>query len=173
MLTKTDIAAIRAANDLCIHLNRRHPNGLVRLIKRKSYNAKPFETDQEYTIEGATVAMATLRGKESIEQGNVECFAMVGLYHDQHSHASCILKTLRADDEIMFSFYPDAHTNGYVAMGGLHADTLYLRVRRDGKTIADWELQTSICPSNSARMCRGVPDSESYKKDAEEARKVA
>jgi hypothetical protein len=80
---------------------------------------------------------------------------------------------LRADDEITFRFYPDAHTNGYVAMGGLHADALYLDVRREGKVIARWELDISITPANSARMCRGVPNAESYARDASEARQVA
>ena len=49
VLSKTDIAAIRSADCICVHLNAKNPQGLVRLIKRKPYDAKPFETDQEYT----------------------------------------------------------------------------------------------------------------------------
>jgi hypothetical protein len=173
MLTKLDIAALRRCDDICVHLGSRHPEGLVRAIKRKGYgNTDPFATDIEHIVT-AKVAIDTLRGRRAMEAGGVECFAMIGVYIPQHTGQSAILKTLRADDEITFRFYPDAHTNGYVAMGGLHADVLYLDVRRDGKTIARWQLAISICPANSARMCRGVPNSEHYSAEAESARKVA
>jgi hypothetical protein len=170
MLTKSDITAIRAADDICVHLGTRNPQGLVRLIKRKGYNAKPFETDQEYILESVTVTMETGLGLSALESGAAECFAMAGIYHNQRSGVSSILKTLRVGDELTFSFYPDAGTNGYVAAAGLHADSLYLHVRRaSGRQT--WELCDSICPNNSARMCRGVPNSESYESEAMEARK--
>jgi hypothetical protein len=172
MLTKDDIHAIRRANDICVHLNARHPQGLVRLIKRKPYNAKPFETDQEHILT-ATATMETLEGKRAFEAGTAECFAMAGIYHDQACGVSSILKTLRVGDELQFSFYPDGHTNQYVAASGLHADILYLHVRRDGKRVARWEFETSICPNNSARMCKGVPDTRDYERAAIEGRKIA
>ena len=172
MLTKTDIAAIRAADDICIHLGKRNPSGLVRLIKRKSYNAKPFETDQEYLLEGVKVAMETLLGKTALESGAAECFDMVGIYHSQNTPTSSILKTLRVGDELTFSFYPDCHSNGYVAAAGLHADCLYLHVTRNDKR-QSWELASQVCANNSARMCKGVPNSRDYDHAAEERRKLA
>jgi cold shock CspA family protein len=172
MLTKNDIAAIRKANDICVHLSARNPQGLVRLIKRKRYDAKPFETDQEHVMT-ANVVMDSLRGQAAFESGTADCFAMAGIYHDQRVQVSNVLKTLRVGDEVTFEFSPDAHTNGYIAAAGLHGDALYLRVRRNGKFIARWELTSSVCPSNSARMCRGVPDSDTYARDAAEARKIA
>jgi hypothetical protein len=171
MLTKNDIAAIRRADDICIHLNSRNPNGLVRLIKRKAYDAKPFETDQEYILT-ATATMETMEGKRALENGNAECFTMAGIYHSQASGVSSILKTLREGDEIIFSFYPDMHSNGYVAAAGLHADGLYLHVRRNGKR-QTWEFDSQVCPNNSARMCKGVPANRDYDNAASEARKIA
>jgi hypothetical protein len=172
MLTKTDIDAIRRADDLCIHLGTRNPNGFVRLIKRKPYNAKPFETDQDYILENAVVKVETTLGQRALESGAAEFFESVGLYHNQASPASSILKTLRAGDELTFSFYPDCHSNGYVAAAGLHADCLYLHVTRNGKR-QSWEIAQSICPNNSARMCRGVPNSSDYDRAAFERREVA
>lgn len=172
MLTKTDIQAIRRADDICIHLGSRHPQGLVRLIKRKPYDSRPFETDQEYILETAHVQMETSLGKTAIESGSAECFAMAGIYHGQGAGVSSILKTLREGDDITFSFYPDGHTNGYVAAAGLHADILYLYVRRNGKR-QTWEFDVSVCPNNSARMCHGVPNGSDYDRSASEARKVA
>jgi hypothetical protein len=172
-LTKTDVTALRKCDDICVHLNSKSPGGLVRAIKRKGYgNPDPFATDLEHIVT-AKVEIDTLRGRRALEAGDVHCFAMIGVFHSQHTGESSILKTLRANDEITFRFYPDAHTNGYVAMGGLHADALYMDVRRDGKVIARWELDISIMPANSARMCRGVPNSESYSRDAIEARNIA
>jgi hypothetical protein len=170
MLTKTDIAAIRRADDLVIHLNPRHPAGLVRLIKRKPYNAKPFETDQEYVLEGVTVSIDGYKAKAALEAGAVQCFDSVGIYPDQNTPVSNVLKTLRAGDEIEFCFHPDYHCNGYVAAAGLHADSLILIVRRNGKRHAQWELASQVCADNSARMCRGAPNSESYHQSADQRR---
>lgn len=169
MLTKDDITAFRKADDLCVHLDKSGP--CVRLIKRKAYDAKPFETDIEYLVTSAGVEMYGYRNKDALANG-ARCFAMVRFYHDQFTPESATVKTLKAGDEIIFEFHPDRHTNGYVAAAGLHADCMMLRVRRDGKTVANWELETTICPDNTARMCRGVPDSESYAKDAESGREI-
>jgi hypothetical protein len=171
-LTKNDIHALRHAHDICVHLNARHPLGLVRLIKRKPYDAKPFETDQEHVLT-AVVKLYGHRGRNELENGSAHFFAMRGIYHNQHTALSYLLKALRAGDELEFTFWPDAHTNGYVAMSGLHADVLYMRAYRKGRVSFDVEIETSICPSNSARMCKGVPNSEIYERDAEQARKVA
>jgi hypothetical protein len=173
MLTKNDISAIRNANDICVHLGKHNPSGLVRLIKRKAYNAKPFETDQEHVLEGVKVTAETGSAQTALENGAAEFFAMAGIYHDQGTPVSNILKSLRVGDELTFSFYPDGHSNGYVAASGLHADILYLYVYREGKRRTTWELAHSICPSNSARMCRGVPNSDYYDRDAAAARKIA
>ena len=172
MLTKNDIAAFRAADDICIHLGKQHANGLVRLIKRKAYDAKPFETDQEYVLEGVRVTMETALGQTALDSGAAECFASGAIYHDQGTPLSGALKTLRVGDDLTFSFYPDGHSNGYAAAAGLHADVLYLDVRRNGKR-QRWTVATSICPANSARMCRGVPSGQSYERDAERVRKLA
>lgn len=173
MLTKNDISAIRNATAICIHLGTRgNAAGTVRLIKRKPYNAKPFETDQEYILETARVKMETTLGQTALESGAAECFAMENIYHSQGAPVSSILKTLRVGDDITFSFWPDCHSNGYVAAAGLHADCLYLHVVRNGKR-QTWEFSNSICPANSARMCRGVPASRDYHNAADERRKIA
>jgi hypothetical protein len=172
MLTKLDIAAIRKADDLVVHLNAQYPDGVVRLIKRVRPDLKnPFAHDVEHKIESAKVELSGHRGRDGLANGSVKCFAMIGLYHGMCEHASGVMKTLRAGDEVTFKFYPDAHTNGYLSACGLHGDALYLQVRRKGKTIAKWHLDESICPPNSARMCSGVPKSEHYDKDGAEARK--
>lgn len=173
MLTKMDVAAIRQADDICVHLNARNPDGLVRLIKRKRYSdSRPFAEDIEHVLT-AKVDLYGLRGRAELAAGTVECFAMCGLYHSQQHQVSLALRSARAGDELTFSFAPDHHTNGYVAAQSLHADALLLVIRRAGKTIARWDLDISITPSNSARMVRGVPTSEGYYRDADEARRVA
>lgn len=173
MLSKDDIAAIRRADDLVIHLNSKYPAGLVRLIKRKPYNAKPFETDQEIVLESAKVSIEGHKAHAGIESGQVQCFDSVGIYPSQNTPVSNVLKTLRAGDEVEFQFRPDYHCNGYVAAAGLHADALMLIVRRNGARHAEFELAMGICPDNSARMCRGVPFSEYAERCAAERRAIA
>lgn len=157
MLTKDDIHAIRHADSVCVHLNTRNPKGLIRLIKRKPYNAKPFETDQEHVLPATAAMDNAWKHQELVESGAIQCFAMAWIFHSQQCHVSSVLKTLRVGDELRFRFYPDAHTTQYGEELGLHGDVLYLDVYRDGKPHARWELESSMCPDNSARMCRGVP----------------
>jgi hypothetical protein len=157
-ITKTDIAAIRSADTLCVHLNKTNSTGLIRLIKGRD-RAKPFSEDQEYVLP-CSVELHGYNHRTAIENG-AQCFAHVYLFHSQHTPVSCIMNTLRAGDEVTFVFYPDAHSNGYLAKAGLHGDALYMHVRRGDKRY-EWNLQTSTCPENSARMCRGVPPSQSY-----------
>ncbi len=164
-LTRTDLIALRKADSLCVHLGK---NTMVRAIKRADCG-EPFARDLEHIIP-AEVGFENIRGRDNAA---AECFAMVNLYPSQKHSAVLILRTLREGDELTFSFYPDAHSNGYMAAAGLHGDALMLHVRRDGKQIAHWELCSSCCPSNSARMVRNVPDTESYHNSAIEARKVA
>ncbi len=170
MLTKSDIIALRTADSLCVHLGKDYT--VARAIKRNpKTEAKPFAQDTDHMV-NCEISLNGSRGQDELKSGRVKCFALINLYHSQKHTATLILHTLRENDEITFRFYPDAHTNGYVAMSGLHADCLYMDVRRQGKTIGHWELQSSICPTNSARMVNGVPDSESYRNDAVSARKA-
>jgi hypothetical protein len=171
MLTKADVKALRNADSLCVHLSRDYT--AVRAIKRKRYgDADPFATDQEHIV-SASVALRGFRGRDGLADGRVKCFAMINLYPSQKHNATLILHTLREGDQIAFQFSPDGHTNGYLSAAGLHGDALYMRVLRQGKFIAEWEMATSFCPSNSARMICGVPNSAHYEQDAAEARKVA
>jgi hypothetical protein len=172
MLTKDDITAFRKADCMSVHLSKDHPNGLVRLIKRKAFNAGPFEGDKEYLPTTVKVVMETMRGQEALDAGTARCFELVYFYHEQGTPASSIIKTLRVGDDVTLSFYPDCHSNGYVAAQALHADCLYLKVRRGGKHVATWCLDQSVCPNNSARMCYGVTPDRDYLNAAEERRSM-
>ena len=168
LLTKTDVAAFRAADTLCVHLHKDKPAGLVRLIKRiPKSDENPFGPfDREHVL-SADVAMTEYGWKEHVEAGRVKCFAHVSFYHEQHTSASNIIRQLRVGDEVTFEFRPDSHSNGYLARFGLHADVLVMKVRRSGITYT-WELDSSVTPENSARMCAGWPSSQRYLDSAKE-----
>lgn len=172
MLTKFDIAAIRKADDITVHLSVRHPEGLVRLIKRKRHADGPFAQDMEHVLP-AKAEIETIHGRAELESGRAQFFAMAYIYHDQHGQVSLALKSLRVGDELTFSFYPDAWTNQYAARERLHGDLLLMKVRRKGKTIARWEIAHSVCPDNSARMCQGVLPSDWYERAAERGDRAA
>jgi hypothetical protein len=159
-LTKLDIAAFRKADTLCVHLHKNKPNGLVRLIKNADRNVA-FDSNKEHVLE-CPVTLHGWHNRDAILDG-ANCFAHISFYHAQNTPASCIVNTLRVGDEISFEFYPDAHSNGNTTKAQLHADALYLIVRRDdGNKRYRWTMDVSICPDNSARMCHGVPSSEDY-----------
>jgi hypothetical protein len=63
--------------------------------------------------------------------------------------------TLRPGDVVSFNWFPDANTNENLREVGLHADTLYVIVQR-GKKSAQYMAAVSVCPDNSARMCKGA-----------------
>ena len=154
-LTKQDIQAIHKADDIVVYLDANNPTGLVKLIKRRDWN-KPFSEDQDWVI-NATASI------DSGFKDGIHCFAMCNVKQFHYSGASSIMATLRAGDECNFRFWPDAHTNKYTANADLHGDVLYLDVRRDGKLHRTWEFEHSICPDNTARMCKGVGETQAWK----------
>lgn len=158
-LTALDIKAIRQAEDICVHLNARHPNGLVRLIKRASRVNQPFAQDAEHVIPCAV----KLVHSERLQGHEAECFAIAGIYHSQVTPLSSALKTLREGDELRFYFQPDYHTTGHLYRADIHGDALMLEVYRGPKHAASWEIDARQCPNNSARMCKWCAFPDHYK----------
>lgn len=166
-LTKLDISALRKADNIAVHLHDGHPEGRVRVIKRapNATPKNPFPQEVEHVLPCPVVIDGygcDSEAMDKIKGGRARCFELIYLYPSQQTHASCVIKTLREGDEITFRFFPDAHSNGYVAEKDLHADVLYLEVRRNGKRIAKWEIESSVCADNSARMCQGLTKQSYY-----------
>lgn len=163
-LTKMDIAALRKADMLSVHLVSGKQS--VRAIKRAERTEKaPFAQDIEYAI-GAEVTLDYRAGLDAEVNARCKCFGLIWLYQSQLTHATSIINTLRVGDGVRFSFYPDGGSNGYLAGRGIHRDLLYIIVYRKGVKHAQFEIEDSTCPDNTARMCQGVPDSDSFKENA-------
>lgn len=173
-LTKADVAALRQCDNISIHLRASNPDqNAVRASKRlERKEGAPFADTERTVFIGPSGADAPVAMQHQYDRDTTQaqCFGHLYSYPSQHCETSSIMRTLRAGDEVCFVFWPDAGTNGYAAAAGLHVDRLYLRVRRDGRDHANWQLDEGCCPSNSARMVRGVPNSASYERDAERAR---
>jgi hypothetical protein len=152
ILTKMDVAALRQADRLCVHLDG--DVGQVRAIKEcRASEKRPFARDIEHSIE-APVSLHMDYGQES---GNVRCFAYVSLYQSQKTPATSIINTLRAGDGIRFTFHADYHqTQALAERTGFHADTLMLKVFRGAELHAQFELANVTCEDNTARMVKGV-----------------
>lgn len=153
-LTKMDLSALKQADRLVVAFNNVNKSyratGVTAIKSKPLFNAKPFECDLEHDI----AAPVTVRTRYGANNDNAMCFAHTSLYYSQHANAASVMRTLRVGDEIKFEFYPDMHTTGGLKDAGFHADVILLCVRRNGQTIAEWELDTVICPDNTARMCR-------------------
>jgi hypothetical protein len=157
MLTKNDITAIKMADHIVVHLNATHPTGLVRLIQDQTPPV-PFARETEHNLP----ALVTLEGRytlypESVTGSSVDCVSHQYVGYEGYNSVRSIMLSLKAGDELSFAFHPDSHSNQYTKDAGLHADVLYLTVRRKDKKVAVWTFDSTICPDNSARMCRNLP----------------
>ncbi len=152
-LTAMDLKALRAANDISVHLNARFPDGRVIACKdNPQYGKDPFaERDIEYVV-----PIPVTEDKKA--QSN---FASFGLYrHGGFGHAASVIDCLKVGDEVSFIFRADGGANQNNAPVGLHVDQLWLHAVRGGKKRLEFVVCTCICPENTARMCKGVPFTE-------------
>lgn len=166
VLTRDDLKALRQADTVSFH--HYHGKSCLSATKRVR-KAGPFD-DQERRYE---VACASTFSGICDAPGQMQCFAME--YSSAYSiEWRTIVGCLKVGDEVTLHWWADGYRSGYVerarvtehsSEGGspglgmtLHADALYLKVRRQtrgGKTVRLGFLVTvSICPDNTARMIR-------------------
>jgi len=171
ILTKLDIAALRKADFLTVRFDGSDASKCEAFLIKRAVKSErdPFATDQYHAIAAPVRVYGFDYKPEDVTR--VQCWEMLWLYWSQGGHAESVLGTLRAGDAIKFEFYPDYHSNGYLAKAGLHGDALRLHVFRGDETlrklVATWELRSQCSPDNSARMCKGIGATESYKRQAE------
>ena len=93
-----------------------------------------------------------------------ECFSYIqaALHHEG---LRTVLSSLKPGETLWPDFRPNYGTNGYAKEAGLHVDELWLVVTpKDGNLNKrrHYLVNVSVCPDNSARMCPGVPFSDSF-----------
>jgi hypothetical protein len=153
-LTKMDIAALRQADHIVAWLNS---NGVVgakfEAVKRAEKTEKnPFATDVRHEIPAPIRTVYDYRDQDA----QWACVESVTFYQSQACQASSVIATLRAGDAIALQFYPGAKTTEALRGHGFHGDQFNLLVYRKDKHVATFELSSSICQDNSARMCRKI-----------------
>lgn len=173
-LSKLDVAALRKMDSLSVYRDVAKNESRVTATKEPTYQERerdPFVQSVNYAI-GAPVNIRasdySLWREDAKNEAtkNARAFALVHVYREQVTHAGSVLKLLRVGDEIGFEFRADSHANGYVARARLHADTLALLLFREGKLVAEFELDASTCEDNTARMVKNVPASKYWRKEA-------
>ena len=152
-LTKMDLAAIRQCDYM--HVSLVAGESKVRACKRKERSEKePFAEDAQIYLDIPVTSYTRFDATHSqTKMGTL-------LYHypaeTGRNHLASVLSLLRVGDKVGFQFYPDAHSTQNTREAGLHGDVLRLLIER-GKQRLCFEVATSMCPENSARMCQGVP----------------
>jgi hypothetical protein len=167
-LTKQDIAALRKMDSLSVYRDVAKDESRVTCTKEPTREEKerdPFVQEVRYAIGAPVRIKASEFSTWSDDTRNeatkgARAFAHISIYREQITHAGSILRLLRAGDEIGFEFRADSHSNGYVARARLHADVLALLMYREGKLVAEYELDHGISPDNSARMVKHVAPSK-------------
>lgn len=169
-LTAADIAALKLADDVSMH--HRDGRGYLRAHMRGGYAEEPrvYTAAQQRTFPQADgndrsremEADSDIAGygdddglEWSASIGNAKPAAFHMIHNSDHSLTwQTIVKLLRPGDEITLRWRA-GNNNGYLREAGLHADDLYLRVRR-GDTAREMEflIARSVCRDNSARMVK-------------------
>jgi len=138
-LTKMDTKALKTADNVCFDYTENSRG--IRCIK-KLHKTDPFGEDEK--THHVPAAICITKGEY------VRAFDMLYGYD---RYWQTIVGLLRAGDAIRLEFQPDSHTNGYMEKANLHGDSLILYIVRKTKTLV-FELASSCCPDNSARMVK-------------------
>ena len=155
-LTSDDVKALRQADQVSFHFHQ--DQGSIVATKRVK-NPGPFgerERRHEFNVS------SSFSGNKGSKPR--QCFAME--HGASYSETwQTIAQSLKAGDEVTLHWSADGERTGYLegakvsqdntcAAGmELHADALYLQVRRGDKRLSFF-LSVSICPDNTARMIR-------------------
>jgi hypothetical protein len=147
------LAALRKCTDVVFSHFKGESS--IRAIKRKrACAADPFAGDVEMTV-----ACETRWNDYATDCGiswpvpSFRGFEMFGNYED--SAWRTIASLLKVGDVLTLEWSRDAASHETMRKLGLHGDRLRLLVVR-GKARLWFELATSICPDNTARMIRDV-----------------
>lgn len=151
-LSKIDLAALRKADSMCFDLYRRDDEIIsrIRAIKRHEPSpADPYARDIEHPIDVNHVV---------VDYDNSTYDAVYEAFHMSHSSQysdtlQTILRLLRAGDELTL-YWVAGNSNGYLEEANLYRDELKLVVMRGGKRALTFNVDTSICANNTARMVR-------------------
>jgi hypothetical protein len=153
-LDRDDLKALRTADTVCF---RHTPEGsTIECTKKEHDEFGDKERRRDIAVLGTVFNGYDEDGGRARGATMNYGFAMFGsAKYTEQWHT--VVQLLRVGDTLRLEFRTDDATNGYVKDAHLHADELYLRVERgDGPTRKRFYflLDVSICPSNSARMCK-------------------
>lgn len=175
VLTRDDITALRTADSVYLTHGKAgreegSPPGLiVALAERKRRVPRPFAPTTGYAdwVTGEYTVATDSRIHAYIDGGSRTrhysyAFAMLSALR-LHSRWATAVRGLRVGDVLTLDWSVDGFANEYLQRattpsGGdavpLHCDSVSLLVTRNGKRVGDYLLTVSICPDNTARMCR-------------------
>lgn len=157
-LTKVDLKALRSADAICFdhYSEKGEPRRGIRAIKKVEND--PWDTERTHFVPCRShVAVYDRDSFGASATDEAKCFQMINCaqYDD---YWKTIVGLLREGDEVVLK-WTGANNNGYLTQakaGGdeLYRDDLALFVRRNGSLKYSFQVSTSICPNNSARMIK-------------------
>jgi hypothetical protein len=143
-LTAQDIKALRTCDDVLYRYNRAGSVSCIEAIKRKSPSSVWEQTYDVLVTTTSTSYQDDMQVKSA--------FASMGNYKYSPSPLPTVLGLLHVGDTLTVHLVA-ANNHGYLDTAGLYCDMLYLHITRGSKVLC-FLLDTSICPDNSARMCK-------------------
>jgi hypothetical protein len=148
-IDRDDLNAIRKADSVVF----RHYQGVatIECIKRDRDEFGDKERRRDIVVAGSISHSSW--NYEDRESFSSACTSITSAGF--HEGWRTINAALRIGDSLKLEFRADEGTNGYVKDANLHADELWLRVERGEGAKRNrlfFLLDSTICPSNSARM---------------------
>ena len=161
MLDKDDIKAIRQANYVVLFYSPdkyQHPDADWGMRVGKRIKTDVLWSDgKDYHFEDTVTRTIVADPKNCLLHSHrrpdsevKSCIGSVEIYSFE-AYPSCALKQLRAGDELGLKFVGSNDSDNLRA-AGLHHDSAWFRIVRNGKVVAEYQLDDRICANNSARI---------------------
>jgi hypothetical protein len=147
-LTSADIRALKNADNVVFQTSPEWGHR-VRAIREREHTQSGFSDEVQIQASG---------GIRSHGEGFEAKYCFHMIHSSKYSRSwQTIASLLRPGDTLSLSWSAGGGTTENHRAAGLHGDTLSLVVYRKEKHKYTFKVAYSVCPNNSARMCRDRP----------------
>ena len=152
-LTAHDIKAMRTCDDIVYRFNRADGVSQLECIKRAD-NKSPWDQTHVIHVNTSDVCFSGSYGSDTYSLQVARAFHMQSRYDWADNETNTFFAQLKPGDTITARLTAN-NNNGYLNTAGLFMDELRLCMRRPNvKKELVFLIAVSVCPDNSARMCK-------------------
>lgn len=159
MLTRHDIKALRMADYIAFAATA-DASSITAIIRASDKN--PFEMKREIGVAHSFRSFSAHEESMSYARHDM-------LHPELNDHWQSITSLMREGDNLTLSWGADAATTLALRDAGFHGDVLRIRITRGDDVRFSFDLATSVCEANTARMIHTRKDAATSEAKNEEA----